>query len=220
MNQIPRLEPMAEFFNRRVDGYEEHQKNAVDGAPELYGYTASLLPRTPDCRLLDLGCGTGLELDEYFPLNPTAQVVGIDLAEDMLAVLKQKHGEKNLTVRCGSYCELEFGSGAYDAAVSVMSLHHFTKEEKLPLYGKLRDALRGNGYFVLTDYFAPDDAYEARCFAELEQRKALFGITDGASYHFDTPLTAAHETEALLAAGFREVKALKQWGNTITMLIR
>lgn len=220
VDQIPKLEPMAEFFNRRVDGYEEHQKSAVDGAPELYSVTASLLPVWPGCRVLDLGCGTGLELDEYFPLNPTAEVVGIDLAADMLAVLEKKHGAKKLTLVRASYFEYDFGTGVYDAAVSVMSLHHFTKEQKLPLYEKLRAALREDAPFVLTDYFAPDDAFEAQRFAELEERKILSGIKDGGSYHFDTPLTAAHETEALLAAGFTEVKPVRQWGNTVTLLAR
>ena len=38
---------------------------------------------------------------------------------------------------------------SFDAAVSVESLHHFTKEEKIPLYDKLRKALKPGGYFIL-----------------------------------------------------------------------
>ena len=34
-----------------------------------------------NAEVLDLGCGTGLELDFYFKCNPTAKVTGIDLAE-------------------------------------------------------------------------------------------------------------------------------------------
>ncbi|WP_242829221.1 MULTISPECIES: class I SAM-dependent methyltransferase [unclassified Butyrivibrio] len=29
---------------------------------------------------------------------------------------------------------MPFGDGIFDAAVSVESLHHFSKEEKIPLY--------------------------------------------------------------------------------------
>ena len=39
---------------------------------------------------LDLGCGTGLELEEYFRYNPEADITGIDLSDAMLKVLKQK----------------------------------------------------------------------------------------------------------------------------------
>ena len=36
-------------------------------------------------------------------------------------------------------------------------------------------------------------------------------------YHYDTPLTVEHEKEALLAAGFSDVKVLKNWGHTYTL---
>ncbi|HQD28674.1 class I SAM-dependent methyltransferase [Acetivibrio saccincola] len=45
------------------------------------------------CRVIDLGCGTELELDEYFPLNPSAKVTGIDLASGMLNRLMNRYPE-------------------------------------------------------------------------------------------------------------------------------
>lgn len=216
MNTHP-LEPMGEFFDRRAEGYEEHQFACVDGASEMYAVTASLLPDTPGAEILDLGCGSGLELDAFFPRNPTAVVTGIDLSRELTDQLMKKHADKSVQVIFGSYFDEPFGVRTFDAAVSVMSLHHFTAEKKIPLYKKLKDALRPGGVFVLTDYFAPDDAWEERCFAELARLKEENGITDDASYHFDTPLTVPHETAALLAAGFTEVKALARWGNTVTL---
>ena len=212
-----KLEPMGEFFNRRADGYEEHQRSAVDGAPELYDFTASLLPDRPGAEILDLGCGTGLELDAYFPRNPTAAVTGIDLSEALTDELLKKHADKNVAVILASYFDEPFGTSVFDAAVSVMSLHHFEKERKIPLYKKLKDALRPGGFFILTDYFAPDEEWEDRCFAELARLKRENGLDDGVFYHFDTPLIVTHETEALLAGGFSSVESLAQWGNTVVL---
>ena len=56
--------------------------------------------------------------------------------------------------------EIPFPKNYYDAAVSVESLHHFTKEEKAQLYCKVYRALGANGYFILTDYFAAPDEEE------------------------------------------------------------
>ena len=39
------------------------------------------------------------------------------------------------------------------------------------------------------------------------------GIYDPAFYHYDTPLTVAHETEALVE-GFSSVEVLNNWGPT------
>ena len=135
----------------------------------------------------------------------------------MLKALKAKHADKKLTLTCGSYFDEPFGEEVYDAAVSVESLHHFTKEEKIPLYTKLRKALKPGGYFILTDYFALSDAEEKHHRSELERIKREEGIPDGEFYHYDTPLTPEHETEALLAAGFSSVKTVKQWGATFTL---
>ena len=40
------LEKMNEFFNNRVNGYERHQLNAIEGAQEFYPFTAACLCRT------------------------------------------------------------------------------------------------------------------------------------------------------------------------------
>ena len=160
---------------------------------------------------------TGLELEEYFAINPTASVTGIDLAPGMLNRLAEKFPGRDVRTVLGSYFDLPFGSAVYDAAVSVESLHHFTAEEKLPLYRKLREALKPGGVFVLTDYFSLSDEEETAHRAELLRLKKAQNIMDDALYHFDTPLTPEHEAECLEKAGFSEVRVLKSWGATHTL---
>ena len=74
-----------------------------------------------------------------------------------------------------------------------------------------------NGYFILTDYFASSDAEERELRRQLATLKEEQGITDGEFYHYDTPLTVAHEIEALLEAGFLRVEVLEHWGATYTL---
>ncbi len=208
------LEKMAQFFNKRLNGYEEHQLNAIDGAQEFYPFTASLLPVHNKATVLDLGCGTGLELEYYFKLNPTAKITGVDLSEDMLKALKKKFSGKAITVIHGSYFDVSFEKNRYDAAVSVESLHHFTKDAKTSLYKKIFQALATDGFFILTDYFAQTEKEENFFRQELLRLKAEQGISDNEFYHYDTPLTAAHEMQALQEAGFSQIKILAQWGAT------
>ena len=211
------LEKMSDFFEARLDGYDQHMLNNIESAGEFYPFTADALPSAFGTRVLDLGCGTGLELEEYFLRCPSAKVSGIDLSSGMLAALKRKFSDKDITLTVGSYFDLPFGKEAFDAAVSVESLHHFTKDEKVPLYTKLRAALKNGGYFILTDYFALSDEEENLHQSTLAKLKAEQGILDNEFYHYDTPLTVAHETEALLEAGFSSVEVLKNWGATYTV---
>ena len=211
------LERMSDFFEARLDGYDEHMLNNIECAREFYPFTARQLPCEEGTRVLDLGCGTGLELEEYFKINPTAKVVGIDLSSKMLDALKKKLPDNALKLICASYFDVPLGEGVFDAAVSVESLHHFTKSEKIPLYKKLCASLKNDGYFILTDYFALSDEEEMLHRETLTSLKKAAGITDNEFYHYDTPLTVKHETEALIEAGFSTVKVLSSWGATYTI---
>ena len=211
------LEKMSNFFEARLDGYDAHMLTNIESAREFYPFTAKQLPTAENCHILDLGCGTGLELEEYYRVNPTAKVTGIDLSKGMLAALQKKFSDKDITLICGSYFDVSFDGAPFDSAVSVESLHHFTKDEKVPLYTKLRASLKNGGYFILTDYFALSDEEERLHRRQLAALKQEQGITDGEFYHYDTPLTAAHERDALLAAGFSSVEILNHWGPTYTL---
>ena len=214
------LEKMGDFFDNRLQEYDTHQLTCIDSAEAFYAFTAEQLPKEAGARVLDLGCGTGLELERYFPLNPSARVVGVDLAPGMLDALKHKLPDKDLTLVLGSYFDVPFERDAFDAAVSVESLHHFTKAEKIALYRKVKQALKADGYFLLTDYFAESDEQERQCRDELLRLRKEQGIRDDEFYHYDTPLTVAHEEEALRAAGFATVETLCHWGATHTLRAR
>ena len=215
------LERMDDFFAARIDGYDAHMKRDIEGASGFYAYTASLLPSAEGSRVLDLGCGTGLELEEYYALNPGAAVTGIDLSEAMLNALKAKFPDKDLTLIRASYFDVPLGNGLYDAAVSVESLHHFPEEMKASLYGKLHAALADKGVFVLTDYFAESEELEKEYFQNLDALIRELGLPDGVFYHYDTPLTVEHETDILYRAGFRDVRIMQQWGeSTYTVLAK
>ena len=211
------LEKMSDFFESRLGGYDEHMMTEIESADEFYPFTASQLPTAEGCRVLDLGCGTGLELGEYFALNPSASVTGIDISDGMLSELKRKFPDKDITLVCGSYFDVSFGEDTFDAAVSVESLHHFTFEEKLALYSRLQKALKQGGYFILTDYFSLSDEEELMHRKNFLALKAEQGIADSELYHYDTPLTIEHEREALMRAGFFSVEILNRWGATCTL---
>ena len=210
------LEKMSDFFEARLKGYDEHMLSNIKSANEFYPFTVAQLPITKNSKILDLGCGTGLELSEYFKLNPDAIITGIDLSKGMLDELKRKFKYKNITLIQGSYFDVPFGESAFDAAVSVESLHHFTMNEKVPLYKKLYNSLKVNGYFILTDYFSLSNEEEEEHLKDFIKLKLKEGIFDNEFYHYDTPLTVEHEIEALEKAGFN-AKILNSWGATFTL---
>ncbi len=77
------MEKMTSFFSKRADVYDTHMLTNVPGCKEGYDFMSTLVPKS--CKtLLDLGCGTGLELDPIFHAIPDIEVTGIDLTQEML----------------------------------------------------------------------------------------------------------------------------------------
>lgn len=100
--------------------------------------------------ILDLGCGTGLELDRIFKRLPNVSVVGIDLTRAMLDRLKQKYPGKNIKSICGNYFNIEFGESSFDTAVSFQTMHHYTHDEKVNIYRLITrlNYLRKRGFYL------------------------------------------------------------------------
>ena len=200
------LEEMSDFFNTRFDGYETHMLREGN---KQYVAVARLIPDTPGLKMLDLGCGTGLELDEIFKVNPTVCVTGIDLTESMLEKLRQKHAARKnqLNLILADYFKYDFGVNVYDVVLSMQTLHHFVAEDKIRLYKKIKNALKPDGFYIESDYMAPDQAFEDLHFAENKRLRAEQGIKEG-YYHYDIPYTVEHQIEMLQKAGFGNVKII------------
>lgn len=211
------LETMTDFFTARVQGYDEHMLQDVEGCKEGYLRMAQLLPHSAR-KLLDLGCGTGLELDFLFRRFPTLEVTGIDLTQAMLDALREKHPDKHLHLICGDYFSTDFGRESFDCAVSFETMHHFTKEAKLGLYRRIQEALTPDGCYIECDYMVENQEEEDFLFAENRRLRAQQGISDGVFCHFDTPCTVENQIRLLKAAGFRQVKQEFRMGGT-TILV-
>lgn len=214
-----KLEEMGSFFNKRVNDYEQHMMNYVDGADKYYIETAKLIPKINGLNLLDLGCGTGLELDEIFKINPTVKVTGIDLAKDMMEKIKQKYNDKlrQINLIVDNYFNYDMGEYIFDVALSVQTLHHFTYEDKIKLYKKIFKSLKQNGFYIETDYMAPNQEYEDYYFSENKRIRSELGITEG-FYHYDTPCTVENQKQMLYKAGFKSVEKIWKYENTVILL--
>ncbi len=213
---LEKLEKMADFFAIRADMYDEHMINEVEGCKEGYELMAEYVPC--DCEsLLDLGCGTGLELEAIFRKLPDLTVKGIDLCEEMLGRLKKKYADKSINLVCGDYFTADFGVG-FDCAVSFQTMHHFSHERKISLYRKLYDALTDKGVYVECDYMVEAEEEERHWFSENERLRREQGIGEDEFFHYDTPCTVENQINMLKQAGFSEVEEVMRIENT-TMLV-
>ncbi|MCL2301138.1 MAG: class I SAM-dependent methyltransferase [Firmicutes bacterium] len=201
-------EPMGAFFNKHAPTYDHDHTAQIVGGVAMKDIVAGYLPEGAR-DILDLGCGTGLELPAIFARFPEARVVGIDLAEDMLALLHERCAGFAVETLHMSYFDYDFPEKQFDAVISVMSLHHFSPEQKIGLYSRVRSTLKPGGVFLNCDYYIGNPLCARLQFARLRRLK----IEPGAM-HIDTPLTTRQELQTLRQAGFARVEMPLNQDNT------
>ncbi|MBD5137986.1 MAG: class I SAM-dependent methyltransferase [Ruminococcus sp.] len=213
------MEKMDEFFAARVDGYDEHMLNEVEGCREAYSKMAELVPETTE-NLLDLGCGTGLELEGIFKRFPEISVTGIDLAKAMLDKLSEKYSDKNITLINGDYFSTDLGREHFDTAISFQTMHHFSHEMKIGLYKKILDSLKSGGVYIECDYMVETQEEENHWYAENARIRKELNIPENEFYHYDTPCTVENQIKMLLAAGFVSAEKVYRVENTTIIIAR
>lgn len=216
------LEDMAAFFRMRLDGYEEHMavwKPAYERFSQILKGQCGERLTAHGARILDLGCGTGLELEEIWKQVPELSVVGVDLCMEMLVRLQDKYPHKSLTTVCQDYFTFPYEEGMWDAVISFESLHHFPADEKAGLYRKIHQSLKADAVFLLGDYIACCEEEEQLLWQVYQEKKDIFGKKTGI-FHFDIPLTLEHEVNLMHLAGFSQVDVMDSINGAVILSAR
>jgi tRNA (cmo5U34)-methyltransferase len=217
---MKKMESMAEFFNDRADTYEDHMRKDVVAFDRIYGSVCASIPATQSrINILDIGCGTGLELEGIFNKAPNVHIFGIDVSEKMLDKLKTNYRKhlKQITLVCGSFQTYPFRENTYDYALSVWSLHHLLPETKQDLYRKIVKTLKLGGKYIEGDYGVSAEKEKDSLLAYYERTKAWEDARDG-DYHLDITLSLDTQVRLLTQAGFTHVEIIWQDGNSAVYL--
>lgn len=210
---VERPEKMGAFFDARAAGYDAHIRGYVYDEPSFarfYETLASPIPQTPaQIRILDLGCGTGLEIYAIFRRAPNARITGIDLASEMLALLEKRYVARMDQIRliADSYLTADLGEHTYDFVISAMTVHHLLHDAKTELYRRIRAALAPGGRYVEGDTVTTAES-ETEFLAEYRKQMALVANDGAGTYHIDVPFSLETQERLLREAGFQDFQLL------------
>ena len=162
-------------------------------------------------QILDLGCGTGLEIEALLQRAPNASITGVDLSEDMLEGLRSRYADhmNQITLVTDSYLTMSLGAQAYDYALSVMSVHHVLHDTKRELYERIHAALKPGGKYVEGDSVIPT-VLEPQFLAEYHEQVAGLPQAQDGQYHIDVPFSIETQRVLLLEAGFKDFQVIWQ----------
>ncbi len=209
-----KYEEMSSFFNERAEGYEAHMRETVNSFEMYYDLISSSIEETDkEIEILDLGCGTGLEIEGIFKKAPNARVTCIDMSEEMLEILLEKYKSKKgqINIIKDSYLTHSFGLKRYDYVISVMTMHHFVYDEKKRLYEKIRSAVKDGGRYIEGDYVVSQEN-EEKWLREYYEAYEKYGLEAGKLYHIDIPFSMETQKKLLSEAGFAKFELVFKEG--------
>jgi tRNA (cmo5U34)-methyltransferase len=203
------LEPMGAFFNTRADGYNSIVTSMYD-----YQKFGTCFPETNEAiKILNVGCGTGIELEYIWQQAPNAHITCLDLSRGMLDLLLENYPDRHdrITVVEASYFDWAYPTEVFDIVTSHATMHHFYPEEKTEVYRKFFGTLKPDGSYFEGDFIVAD-----ALLAE-QYRQRHEAITEGLTekekatgeYHVDIPLTLEVQLQLLQDAGFTSVEILE-----------
>ncbi len=107
------------LFNRWAKSYDKQVFQFW--MKKFYAQAAAELQLTSKTKVLDISCGTGELLKR---LHGKAQLYGVDLSEDMLAVARTKL-PKEVTLLKADVHHLPFRDNFFDYAMTTEAFHHY-----------------------------------------------------------------------------------------------
>jgi ubiquinone/menaquinone biosynthesis C-methylase UbiE len=169
----------------RGDEMEDHHSDITE-------QTLALMNIQPSDRILDLGCGTGWASRRMARVAKTGEVVGLDVADEMLHRAEDAStGFKNIRYVWGSAEKIPAQSGQFTKVLSVESFYYYADQAKA--LDELHRVMAADAQMFILINLYKDNHYSMRWVTELK-----------------VPVQALSEAEyiALLQKhGFRKVEA-------------
>jgi ubiquinone/menaquinone biosynthesis C-methylase UbiE len=108
-----------------------------------------LAPPRRGLKVLDVGCGTGADLELY--IRAGCHVCGVDLSPAMLAAARKRLGA-GADLRPGDAARLPFPDGCFDLVLATYLLHELPPAQRCAVLDEMIRVVHNRGRLLLTDF--------------------------------------------------------------------
>jgi demethylmenaquinone methyltransferase/2-methoxy-6-polyprenyl-1,4-benzoquinol methylase len=154
-----------------------------------------MVPPADGMSVLEVGCGTGTNLDRY--QRAGCRVFGVDLSPSMLAIARAKLGDR-AELWLGDAADMPYQDGSFDLVTALLTLHEMPSDVRAAVMAEMVRVVAPEGRLLLIDYhsgpvrFPRGWLFKAvivaleigagrehfRCYRDFMARKGLPGLVD------------------------------------------
>ncbi len=212
-------------YREHADGYIPERRNLIGITKSLYRhFVRGNQPR----RILDLGCGDGLMVEELLKMDDSVDATLVDGSHEMLQAAGIRLARfENVHRIQASFQDLLVQDPlpkAFSFVLSSLAIHHLAMTEKEAMFEYIYRHLDSGGFFLIIDVvLAPTDDLEQwnmvlwrewiDTYIAGSQKEALLSVPRKYKENLDnTPDSLMMQLQALEKIGFRNVDCYYKYG--------
>jgi len=129
----------ARFYDAMVEPFNK----------SLRGYVVKVARPEAGMKVLEVGCGTGANLELFAEAG--CEITGVDLSPAMMDVARRKLGDR-ADLRLGDAADMPFSDSSFDLVLSFLTLHEMPPAVRTPVMNEIVRVARADGKVLLVDF--------------------------------------------------------------------
>jgi ubiquinone/menaquinone biosynthesis C-methylase UbiE len=134
---------------RRVAGIYDRLFGRLNQGLRVMGIRMFRPP--PEAAVLDVGCGTGAQLEMY--QRYTTRLFGVDTSPSMLRIAADRLGGR-ADLRLANATHMPFDDDFFDLAMCMLALHEMDPPARVAVLGEMERVTASGGRLLLIDFHA------------------------------------------------------------------
>ena len=135
----------------RIAPWYDRFLERVDGPVRATAFKMSA--PTKGMKVLDVGCGTGITLEQY--VNAGCDSFGVDASDAMLIQAQKRLGDTAVLTN-GNAEHLAFNGNTFDRVLASLFLHELTPDARETIFSEVARVVSSTGRVVITDFGTGD----------------------------------------------------------------
>lgn len=159
---MPKKDNIQHMFDGIANDYDRLNHIMSLGVDKLWRKRAlkEIVQKENKQNILDIACGTGdFSIAIAESMNPNSKIIGLDLSEGMLAVMKEKVSDKglehNISCEQGDSEAMRFSDNTFDCATIAFGIRNFEHRD-IALKEILR-ILKSGGKLIILELSVPEN---------------------------------------------------------------
>ena len=115
----------------------------------LRGYVLKVAGPEPGLKILEVGCGTGANLELFAEAG--CEITGVDLSPSMMDIARKKLGDR-ADLRLGDASDMPFADHSFDLVLSFLTLHEMPPTVRTSVMDEIVRVAGPDGKVLFVDY--------------------------------------------------------------------